>query len=301
MNLFKLGILAVAALGLTACVGEKVQIPPAHVGVILEPTGYSPDIREPSVFRLDFCWLWEVCDKLVLIETSDVKDTESFTNFQPENQLDFNFNTIYTYSVINDDTTLRATLDRVRPEETTGRVMRITADQIYQLYGYPTLRDVVRSVVAEYRIEDIQSNRDAINQEISQRLNNQLSTSAPLRFSYIGLGDTDFPDVIREAQAARAKREVEIATAEADKAVRLVEAQAALEVAQANREVRLTIAQTAKEENDIIAASASTGYLAYRRLEVLEALANSDGAVFIPWQGVDEVGASVAMFNPRAQ
>lgn len=299
MKFRTLGLAVLGLLSLAAC-GERVQVEPAHVGKILTPSGYKPDIIPPSVFRMDHCaFPGQICDKLVTIATSDNRTVEEFRLLMPRDNLYLEFDMNIIYSVLNDEETLNRTLDRLKPDGASknSRIMTISADNIYKTYGRPILRDVTRAVLAQYSIDEIASSRDAINQEIVTRLIETVSAEAPLAFKYAGLADVDYPQVIVDAQELRASRVIAIEKEEAEKAIRLVQISSDLEAAQAEREVRVTLAQAAREENEILAQSATREYLQYRRLEVLEKLAESENAVFVPYGALDDVGVSQRIFN----
>jgi len=71
---------------LTAC-GDKVEVPPAHVGKILTKNGYAPETIPPSKFRLPACWAY--CDKLVLLQAADQGFKESMEVFMPKDSLNY--------------------------------------------------------------------------------------------------------------------------------------------------------------------------------------------------------------------
>lgn len=303
MKFRTLAVIAMGALALTAC-GKRVQVPPAHVGKVLTPSGYEPDIISPSVFRMDYCGFpGQICDKLVTIATSDNKIVEEFRLLMPKDDLYLNFSVNVVYAIRNDPKTLNTTLDRLSPDSQTksGRTLSVSAHKIYDTYGEPIFRDVVRAVMAKYSIDEIASSRDAINQEIAVLLAEAIQDGAPLSFKYTGIADVDYPQVIVDAQELRASREIAIEKEEAEKAIRLVQISADLEAAQAERQVRVTRAEAAKAENDILAASATDRYLQYRKLEVLEKLAGNENAVFVPYGALDDVGLSQRIYNGTGQ
>ena len=54
------------AVFLAAC-GERVEVPPAHIGKIMTKDGYQEQTIPTSKFRLPHCWTY--CDKLVLLDS----------------------------------------------------------------------------------------------------------------------------------------------------------------------------------------------------------------------------------------
>ena len=52
-------MILVSAMALTACNpwGERVEVPPASVGMVLSANGYQGDVILPSRFRLSPCFV----------------------------------------------------------------------------------------------------------------------------------------------------------------------------------------------------------------------------------------------------
>ena len=69
-RILKAGVFVALATSLSGCIwGEKVEVPPASVGMVMGKNGYQGDLIPPSRFRLPVCFL--NCDKLVVNETID--------------------------------------------------------------------------------------------------------------------------------------------------------------------------------------------------------------------------------------
>lgn len=294
MKLFRnAAIIAIATLGLTAC-GEYAEVPLGHFGKIKTKEGMKPGVVGPSQFRLPACWLY--CDKLMLVEATDFAVTEDFRGehslFMPKSELAMSFDVRATFAIENRENVLDNIFERL-PSDEWGR---ISADQIYQTYGKPIVRDVVRRVLAQYTIEEISSNRARMNAELNKELQARFS-STPLVIRQFGLGDVRLPDVVLTQKETAARRKIAIQQEEAEKQIRLVKLSADLEAAKAERAIRREKAEASKEENQIYADSVSDKYLAYRRLEVLEKLAENKNATFLPFQALDEVGVSNRMFS----
>lgn len=304
-SFLKVSAAAVAAVALTGCIGESVQVPPAHVGKILSKDGFRPGVIKPSQFRLPLCFFY--CDKLIVVESSDFGHVEHFREdhalYMPKSELAMPFDVRGTFAVRNEEQTLRKIFDRV-PADYRGRKLRglvhgyIGQQRIYQIYGKPIVRDVVRRVISSYSIEEVASSRAAINAELNQAIAKALEKT-PLLALRFGLADVRFPKVILDQKETAARRRIAIQQEEAEKQIRLVKLQADLEAARAERQIRRERAQAVLEENKIYAESVSDRYLAYRRLEVLEKLANSQNTKWVPFQALGSVGQSVALFREQ--
>lgn len=274
MNINKKIITSVALLGLLTACGDAVEVPPAHVGKILSPEGYRDKTVSPSKFRLQPCMAY--CDKLILLETSDKPVLESMKLFMPKDQLNMSFDIRATVSVSNDDNNVNYIFDKV-----VGDRGIITNNTIYKTYAKQKFRSVSRSVMASYSINEIASNRSLVEAELFRRLKEELS-STPITITQLGLANVQFPEVIVKAKELAKEREVAIETARADKLVSIEKAEAALEIAKKDRLVRIEKAKTIQQENRITANSVTDKYLKYRQLEVLELIAKSGNAVYMP-------------------
>ena len=267
-------LLTTALLTVVSC-GERVDVPPAHVGKILTPEGYREETVPPSKFRLSPCLAY--CDKLVTLETADRGIIESMQLFMPKDQLNMSFDIRATVSISNDKKTVNTLFDRV----VAGEDDRISLREVYDTYAKQKFRSVSRSIMSNYSINEVASNRSAVEQVLLDGLIQALAPT-PVKVLQVGLADVQFPKIIVEAKEIAKKREVEIEKVEAEKQIALVRAETELELAKKDRLVRLERARTIKEENKLTASSVSEKYLKYRQLEVMEAIAKSGSAIYIP-------------------
>jgi len=284
------------AVALGAC-GERVEVPPAHKGKILTKNGYKPETVPPSKFRLDACWAY--CDRLILVEASDVGIEEQFRLFMPKDQLNMSFDIRFTLSVRDDQQAIDSIFARIPPDIDRGGYLKIATTKIYQTYGQPVMREVIRTVIANYTINEIASSRDTMNAELVSAVTKALQ-STPLTVKRLALADVQFPDVITKQKEAAAQRRIEIEQEEANKQIALVKLQTELEQAKMRRAIRRERAEAAREENAIFAESVTEKYLAYKKLEVLEAMAKNPNTVFVPYSALDEVGMSQRIFTQEA-
>lgn len=274
---------------LVAC-GEAVEVPPAHVGKILAAEGFRDETIPPSKFRLPVCWAY--CDKLILVEASDGRVEEQMRLFMPVDQLNLTFDIRATIGISKDARTVASIFDRV----SAGDDGLVTLGEVYAIYGRQQVRSVTREVLAQYSIEQVAGQRSAINARLFKAVTEALAHT-PLSISHLALADIQYPDVIVKAKELAKEREIEIERAQAERQVALVKAEAELELAKKDRLVRLEKARTIKEENDVVAASVTSQYLEYRRLEVMEAMAASGSTVFFPADMLDSIGLQTRVFS----
>lgn len=250
-------ILCLLAIPLLAACGQVVEVPPAHKGKILTENGYKPETIPPSKFRLDPCFMY--CDKLALIETSDRGMTEQFKLFMPKDQLNMSFDIRFTMSVNEDEATVDSVFSKMSPSTAPPSYNAhylVTANAIYETYGQPIIREKIRSVVAEYSINEVASSREAINHEVFKAVKQAL-IGTPITVKRLAFADLQFPDVIVQAKEAAAERQVAIERAKAEKEVELVKLETQLEVAKKDRAVRREKAEAAREENQIFSERVS--------------------------------------------
>lgn len=208
-------VVCAAALSLAAC-GESVQVPPAYVGKILSKDGFQPGQIAPSQFRLPICFRY--CDRLIVVESSDFGLREAFRDdhalYMPKSQLTMPFDVRGTFAVNNNDKALQSVFDRI-PAATPRRLLRgrvhgyISKERIYETYGKPVVRDVVRRVMSNYTIEEVASSRAAINARLATELSKALANT-PLVVRRFGLADVRFPKVILDQKEAAARRRIAI-------------------------------------------------------------------------------------------
>ena len=290
------------ALFLSGC-GEFVEVPPAHVGKVLTKNGYKPETVPPSRFRLPFCVVY--CDSLIVSELSDTGMKESFKLFMPKDQLNMSFDVRFTMSIRDDQKSVDTIFDRVPSnrmisnDNSNVRYVHgiIPSIKVYRIYGQPVLREVIRTVVAGYKINEIASSRESINAEVYEKVSAALN-GTPIAVKRLAFADIQFPEVVVNAKVKAAERRAEIQQVEAERQVVLVKMNTRLESAKAERAVRRERALAAKEENAIFSESVTEKYLSYKRLEVLLAMAENSNTVFVPFEALGNLGLSNKIFNP---
>jgi len=291
-------LLILPLLALLAACGERVEVPPAFVGKVLTKNGYKPDTIPPSKFRLDMCAFY--CDKLYVVEVSDNGLEENFTLFMPKDQLNMSFDIRGTFAIKSDNASINKIFDKIVPQGAGGGDNYsgvVTFEQVYSVYGRPVLREVVRSVIAEFDINAIASSREVANAKVQEAIEVALADT-PIQVLRVGLADVQFPPVITKAKENAAERRIDIEKAEAQKQIDMVNLQADLERARMERNIRREKAETVAEENKIVTESVTADYLAYRQLEVISELATNKNTVFVPFGALDNIGLATKMFNP---
>lgn len=284
-------------LGLAGCRGKLVEVPPAHKGKVFTSSGFQKGVKHPSTFRLPF--EWATSPKLVLAEVSDQGKEEKMEVFMPADNLVMRFDVRGTYSVGDDEAGMDMIFDRLSavPMKGSGSTMIIDFDQIYATYAAQVIRTRSREVMTRYKIEFVLKNMDAVSKELLDAIRNDLKNT-PITVSMLGLANVQPPDVIMKAQESAAAREIAISQAEADKLVKLKEAEAALEVAKKQQEVELIEAETQVLVDKKLAEGVSDAWLRQRGLSVLEKLAAGDNKIiFLPMEALNNPAMLIGALN----
>ena len=120
--------------------------------------------------------------------------------------------------------------------------------------------------MADHTIQQVLESREAISEKLQAAVRADLENT-PITVTVFGLADVQPPTVIINAQEAAKKREIEIQQAEADKLVKLTEAEAALAVAKKQQEVDLTEAETQVLVNQKLAEGVTNAFVTQRALK----------------------------------
>lgn len=292
-RILKAGVFVALATSLSGCIwGEKVEVPPASVGMVMGKNGYQGDLIPPSRFRLPVCFL--NCDKLVVIEAGDAGMIEQMQVLMPQDNLDLGVDVRFTVSLSENRGQIMSVFDRVVPTRLESGNFGTTLDNIYEVYGKAVVRNVVRSSLSEYSIAQIASNQSAVSEKLRQDVSQALEKT-PLEVKSFGLANIEFPRVITEARVAAQSRKIDIEKADSDAQVKIREAQARLEVTRAEREADLLAANTIAEQNRILAEGVTPEVLRYMELEVLKKMAENKNTVFFPVDMLNSTAGQTAL------
>lgn len=272
---------------LTGCYGDRVEVPTGYVGKILSPDGLEKGLKTPSTFRLPYVGPTSSNYRLVIAEASDQPKEEEIKVFMPLDNLNLEFDCRMTVSIPADEERVDPVFARLTPDSTEdANVMRIDLDKVYETYARPIIREKAREVITKYTIMHVMTNRDAVSTEIENAVTDELKSS-PMVILNFGLADLQPPAIIVTAQEQAKEREIQIQRAEADKLVKLTEAQARLEVAKKQQEIDLLEAETQAKVEEVLSAKVNNAFVTQRGLKILEALAASNNKViFMPFEAL---------------
>lgn len=295
MKKFLLAMTVIAALALAGC-GQRVEVPAAHTGKLMTKNGYQEQIIPTSTLRINrgrFC-MFMYCDKLVLLDVSDFSVNEDFTLYMPEDKLEMGFRLGATMTVNPDK--LEELFNRIPVTKKDGKTL-IEIRRAYEIYAQRIIRAETRAFLTQYSILEISSNRDIIGARLAEKLSEIIESQTPFRLRYAGLDDVDYPSIIIEAQKKAAERREDIQRSEAQLEVSRVEFQRQFEEQQLQRRVDVERAEAEAEVNRILADSVTPQYELYRKLQIMDRIADSDNKTFVPVEMLSSMAGQVMLGN----
>jgi len=294
MNKFKLLVVAVVMMFVLSACGQKVEVPPAHVGKIMTKEGYKEGTTPTSKFRL--AWCWSYCDKIVLLSVADMAVNEQMVLHIPKDRLNMTFDVRMTLSV--KPSQYDELFSKVPPVEAPNGD-RVPLERAYQIYAQQVIRAEAREYLSQFTIAEISSSRETINAELSDRLMNAVSSRTPFTVGYAGLADVQYPAIIITAQENAAERREMIQQEEAQLEISKAQLERQLQEQRLQRTIDVEKAQAEAEVNLILAKSITPEYIKYRSLNALELIAASDNKVFVPTEMLNSMAGQVMLGNTR--
>ncbi len=258
-------MLAVAAivLGLAAC-GEKVEVPPAHVGKVMTKDGYQENTIPTSKFRLPWCWTY--CDKLVLLNASDQAVSEELTVFMPEDKL--NLKTTVKVTLSLDPKKVDPLFSSNAPvfDKETDTTY-IPLNKVYQTYAQQIIMTEAREYLSRYSIAEVASNLERVNTELREQLTKSIQARSPFTVRNVGITNVDYPEIITNAQENAAERREKIQQEEAQLAISKVSLERELQETRLRRQIELEKAQIEAQAQRIQREVVDEKVLKLRELE----------------------------------
>lgn len=288
-KLLKVVTAGLLAVSLSGCFwGEKVEVPPAHVGKIMTKNGYKQGVISTSKFRLEQCWTY--CDKLVILSVADQSYTENMDLFMPKDKLNMKFD-------------LRLTLTP-NPKQYDGLFDRVPASHgvipsntIYTTYAQQIIRSEAREILSEYSIAEVASNLQTINSILTQKLTTSIQDKTPYMVRHIGLAGVYYPEVITKAQEAAAERREQIQQEEAKLETSRVKLERQLQEQQMQRKIDVEKAQAEAQVQKILSNTVTPAYERYHQIQIMYKMAESDNKMIIPSEMLQSLSGQVLLGN----
>lgn len=276
-RIFAIAAMAISAVFMTGC-GQRVEVPPAHIGKIMTNKGYQEGFISTSKFRLDTCWAGTACDKLVLLDASDKSKTESIDVFMPEDKLMMR---VVVQSTLTVNPKKSEALFNTLPQskiENEDQLSIIAWETIYNTYAKQIILAEAGEFVSKFTIPHIASNREAVNAQLRTHLTKQIEARTPFQARYVGLVDVQYPEMIVDAQLNAAKRREQIQQEEAELEVSKVQLERELQEARLKRQIEVERAETESATQRAQAVTLTPMYLEKLRID-------NEAAKIAKWNG----------------
>lgn len=252
-----------ALLVLTAC-GQRIDVPPAHIGKIMTKDGYQPGTVPPSKLRLDACLNY--CDKIILVDVSDRTYATHLSIFLPKDKLVLEMSVSTTLSI--DSTKSETLFNSIAPEPSEDEfTATISAQKVYSTYAAQIVDTEVREYISQFSINEVASSNEQINAELSARLAKTLLAKTPFTVRHIGITGIKYPKIITDSQELAAERREAIQTEEAKLKISQVTLTRQLEEARLTRQIEKEKSETEAEGQRILAQTVDAQVLKLRELE----------------------------------
>lgn len=256
-------LVALAATLILAACGQKVEVPPAHVGKIMSKDGYQDNLIPTSKFRLGKCWAY--CDRLVLLDVSDKAYQEAMSIFIPEDKLNLEVTIRATLS-INPKKTAEL-FNAIAPTEVSGDISTIANEQVYRTYASQIIQAQVREYLSKLSISEIASSNEKINSDLRIQLGNAIEALTPFSVRFVGITNLKYPKIITDAQESAAERREAIQKEEAQLAISKAQLERELQEARLQRAIDKEKAETEAMSQSVLAQSVDARVLQLRKLE----------------------------------
>lgn len=253
---------AAVALLLAAC-GQRVEVPPAHVGKIMTKDGYQEALIPTSKFRLSPCWAY--CDRLVLLDVSDKAYQEVLSIFIPEDKLNLEVAVRATLSINAAKTS--ELFNTISPTSSGKDETVIGNEQVYRTYASQIIQAEVREYLSKFSISEIASSNEKINADLRMQLGKVIEARTPFSVRYVGITNFKYPKIITDAQESAAERREAIQKEEAQLAISKAQLERELQEARLNRAIEKEKAETEAIAQTVLAQSVDSRVLELRKLE----------------------------------
>jgi regulator of protease activity HflC (stomatin/prohibitin superfamily) len=285
--------LIAASVALLAACGQRVEVPPAHVGKIMTKDGYQENLIPTSKFRLEQCMTY--CDRLVVMDIADKAYSENLNIFIPEDQLNLGVTVQATLSINPKKT--EELFKAISPKEENDHLSVIENQRIYQTYASQIIQKEVREYLSKFSISQIASSNEKINAEISAKLSDVIGSRTPFNVRFIGITGLKYPEIITKAQEAAAERREAIQQEEAQAKVTEVKLSAQLQEARLQRAIEKEKAETEALAQRVLAESVDPRVIKLRQLEIEKIKAERWNGQLPVFGGGGSGGQSPVLFN----
>lgn len=279
-RLLGIAVMAIAGLAVVGC-GQRVEIPPAHVGKIMTKDGYQENLIPTSKIRLDACWMY--CDRLVVLDIADKAYKEDLNIFIPEDQLNLGVTVQATLSI--HPKKVEELFNSISPKEVSDEVSMIESQRIYQTYASQIIQKEVREYLSKFSISQIASSNEKLNADLGVKLSEVIAARTPFNVRFVGITGLRYPEIITKAQEAAAERREAIQTEENQTKVSEAQLDRQLKEARLQRAIEKEKAETEALAQRVLSESVDSKVMELRRLEIQRMQAQAQLVAAGRWNG----------------
>ena len=203
-----LGVVMTMGLGCTS------EVKPGHVGMVMEAGGLTGDLLQPGQRT---CWNRDVMTQVEAMEA--VYPLAMSIRCKDKMNAKVSVDVRAATAIRNGDA-YKKVMQNIGAKMVSGV---ISSKNIYLVYGYSTISNIVRGEVSKYDTVDLISNRDKIQADINSKVKKALA-GTPLQFKAALINNLELPPVVTEAIEQAKKRELQIEQEKASQAIKLLEA-----------------------------------------------------------------------------
>ena len=150
----------------------------------------------------------------------------------------------------------------------------LSLDKFYEMVIKDLLRGTARNIVSAYSTEEVNPNRQKIEEDIKTLVTERVSQLGyPVTISATLVSNIDYPDSVTKTREAIKRAELADEEKAALAEAALAEAQRQVETE--NAKVRMVRAQAQADENKILTESLTPQFLMWRQFEVMEVTAQN--------------------------
>lgn len=284
-SIIKFFVVTMVFFSLTGCGWSSVE--PTEKGKVLSLSGYSGSIKQPGIH---FMWFWQ---NMIKLDTSTVVADERIEDVVMSDRLMMNFTVQFRTRIDGSDQVLNAMFSDIRPVND-----EISITKVYSTYGQRTVQKVARSVLSQYKVQEVLSNYEAVGSELHKKITDTLlKEGSPLVVSNVVLGKPEPPQsVMAIIQATEERREKEALEA-AQQEIEVLKRKNAITLAELDREKKIIEAQALRDQNQIVDQGLSESLLKFRQLETMEKMSENGATVYFPYSDMGSVGLQNRIYN----
>lgn len=250
-----------SVLFLAGC-GDRVTINSGEVGKQLTTEGLEDIIRDPGSFRMNVCFPWEACPKLVRLETAvSAQEITVDSVFLPESKIILeNVKFGIQYKIRDDKASKDAAFATMRPKVVGERELLITTEDVFSTYIVRKAPETVIVALRGYTVEQSLVEVEKISSYVKDALNESLKNT-PVVITEFG-----FPNGVGVPPKLVLKAQEELFAIEAQKTRDIQALEADLTIQEHKQNVQL-----ARAINDLeVAKKLNISVDKYMQLKILE-------------------------------